>query len=263
MVKVGCSAVSAGIVESELFGHERGAFTGAHSRREGRFELADKGTIFLDEIGELQLETQAKLLRVLEDRTFERVGGNDVIHTDVRVIAATNRDLAADVEAGRFRADLYYRLNVVPILVPPLRDRGGDLELLATHFLTHFSRRQGKSIEGFLPDVRERMKRYDWPGNVRELRNFVERVTLLARGPWIGPELLRDADAQARDTAGTEPEAMDLDSVERAHILRILGETDWVVDGPSGAAKVLGLNASTLRSRMQRLGIRREGHESS
>jgi formate hydrogenlyase transcriptional activator len=264
LVKVNCSAISAGLFESELFGHVRGAFTGALQARVGRFELADGGSIFLDEIGELPLDIQVKLLRVLQEREIEPVGGNRVKTVDVRVIAATNRDLEAEVAAGRFRADLYYRLNVVPIVVPPLRDRTEDIEPLAGFFAARYAREIGKRIDGYTRATLSRLQHYPWPGNVRELSNVVQRAVVLARQPLIeiGPESLpvavkapaaKDAPAPAR----AESADRTLSGVQRQHIIDVLEQTRWVVEGAQGAANLLGTSPSTLRYRMQKLGIRR------
>jgi PAS domain S-box-containing protein len=249
LVKVNCGAIPAGLVESELFGHVRGAFTGALDKRIGRFELADGGTIFLDEIGELPLETQVKLLRVLQEREFEPVGSSRTVRVDVRVIAATNRDLDQEARAGRFRTDLLYRLNVFPIAVPPLRERRDDVPLLAAFFLAGLSKRLGKPLEGFSRRSMQRLSDYRWPGNIRELQNVVERAAILSPGPVveIGAELL---------TAGGEPEASGtLQDVERRHIASVLRTTRGVIEGPSGAARILGLHPNTLRSRMKKLGV--------
>lgn len=279
LVKVNCSAISAGLVESELFGHVRGAFTGALTSRAGRFEVAHGGTIFLDEVGELLPDTQVKLLRVLQEREIEPVGSSQTKKVDVRVIAATNRDLAAEVSAGRFRADLYYRLNVFPIVMPPLRERGGDVELLAHFFTGRFSRELGKHITAISKASLARLTAYDWPGNVRELANLIERAVVLAPGPMLelGEEILP---WRAGATAGVSPPAVTpvskpgrrpdtpvppvspasastLEDVERQHIIDVLQRVHWVVEGDAGAAAVLGLNASTLRSRMKKLAIAR------
>ena len=269
LVKVNCSAISAGLVESELFGHVRGAFTGATASRVGRFEVAHGGTIFLDEVGELPLDTQVKLLRVLQEREIEPVGSNHPRKVDVRVIAATNRDLAGEVEAGRFRKDLYFRLNVVPIEVPPLRERAGDVELLALYFAERFGRELGKRITGIAPDSLARLCAYEWPGNVRELSNVIERAVVLARGAVleIGAELLPRGErlgavrsAPPGGTAGASRGAEEtLEVAQRRHIVEALDATAWRVEGESGAAARLGINASTLRSRMKKLGIRRDG----
>jgi formate hydrogenlyase transcriptional activator len=264
LVKVNCSAISAGLVESELFGHVRGAFTGAVGSRTGRFEVADGGTIFLDEIGELPLDTQVKLLRVLQEREFEPVGSNTPRKVDVRVIAATNRDLAQEVAAGRFRADLYYRLNVLPIVVPPLREREGDIALLASFFASRFAREFGKPIEQIAPAAIERLLAYTWPGNVRELSNVIERAVVLSRGPVldVGPELLPEIAAPTHEAARAEAAAAPADAatlreIEQRHIEDVLARTGGVIEGPQGAAAALGMHPSTLRSRMKKLGIRK------
>jgi formate hydrogenlyase transcriptional activator len=262
LVKVNCSAISAGLVESELFGHVKGAFTGASESRIGRFDVADGGTIFLDEIGELPLDTQAKLLRVLQEREFEPVGSNRSRRVDVRVIAATNRDLAAEVAAGRFRSDLYFRLNVVPIVVPPLRERAGDVPLLVHLFVERYARQFGKRVTGVSDATMARLLAYDWPGNVRELQNVVERAVVLARAPVLDfgadlvPAAAEPADSAERSPAAAGPGRTLLD-VEREHIRATLARAGWVIDGPRGAAALLGLNPSTLRSRLKKLGIRR------
>jgi len=277
LVKVNCSAIAAGLVESELFGHVKGAFTGAIDRRVGRFELADGGTLFLDEVGELPLETQVKLLRVLQEREFEPVGSSRSLRVDVRVIAATNRDLAEAVRAGRFRADLFYRLNVFPIEVPPLRERRTDIPQLATFFVSRFARKFGKRVEAVSKETLDRLMAYPWPGNIRELQNVIERAVVLSSGPSLelGSELLPasaplDADgARARpESASPAPPApaslgLDaaLEAVERSHILAALEGAGWVIEGARGAAKILKLHPNTLRSRMEKLRIRRRSDE--
>jgi len=273
LVKVNCSALPAELIESELFGHEKGAFTGASARQVGRFELADGGTIFLDEVGELPLGLQAKLLRVLQEGEFERLGSGKTIKVDVRVITATNRNLSEAMQEGRFRSDLYYRLNVYPIQLPPLRERREDIELLAQTFLAEAGRRMGRVFGGMGPGVLEALRRYDWPGNVRELQNVIERATVTSTtsmlhlpegwGPATG---LKPPSSIAPTKMGdTQPHKSEqgalkegsLDDVGRNYILRILQQTGWRVEGPAGAARILGLNPSTLRSRMLKLGIRR------
>jgi formate hydrogenlyase transcriptional activator len=253
LVRINCTALPRELVESELFGHEKGAFTGAIQLRRGRFELADGGTLFLDEVGELPLETQPKLLRVLQEREFERVGGARTLRTDVRVVAATNRDLHAEVRANRFRADLYFRLEVFPIEVPPLRDRREDIPLLLRHFAAKTARRLGRTLDGLSPAFVERACAYAWPGNIRELENLVERALILTRGGMLdGSELIPGPSAAARlEPAGDGT----LEDLERAHIRRVLDETGWKVEGDRGAARRLGLNPSTLRGRMRKLGL--------
>src|SRR5882672_882047 len=250
LVKVNCNAISAGLVESELFGHVKGAFTGAIDRRVGRFELAAGGTIFLDEIGELPLETQVKLLRVLQEREFEPVGSNHTVTVDVRVIAATNRDLEEAVRAGRFRSDLFYRLNVVPIEVPSLRERSSDIPQLVMLFLARFAKKFGKKIEAVSDGSMKRLLQYSWPGNVRELQNIIERAVVLARAPVLEidenvlPLVVAPGSAAAeRPAAGAVPShGVTLEEVERSHIVATLTRTGWVIDGPKGAAQILGLH---------------------
>jgi formate hydrogenlyase transcriptional activator len=253
LVKVNCATLPVGLVESELFGHEKGAFTGAVARKTGRFELADGGTIFLDEIGELPLELQAKLLRILQEGEFERVGGSRTITVNVRVIAATNRDLATAVQAGSFRADLFYRLNVFPLTLPPLRERQDDIPLLVECFLARMAQKLGKPLQRLCEESMSRVIRYAWPGNVREVQNVIERAAILARGPIV--EI--DEALEQRLSPGDHPlPAMSLQDVERAHILRVLAETNGIVEGPRGAAQILGLHPNTLRFRLQKLGIK-------
>jgi formate hydrogenlyase transcriptional activator len=252
LVKVNCAALPAGLIENELFGHEKGAFTGAVARKIGRFELADGGTIFLDEIGELPLELQAKLLRVLREGEFERVGGSHTITVNVRVIAATNRDLATAVQAGSFRADLFYRLNVFPLTLPPLRERQDDVPLLVECFLARMAQKLGKVLRGLSDESMARVMRYSWPGNVRELRNVIERAAILARGPIVE---IDDALDQRLPPSDHPLPATSLQDVERAHILRVLAETNGIIEGPRGAARILGLHPNTLRFRLQKLGI--------
>jgi transcriptional regulator with GAF, ATPase, and Fis domain len=264
LIKVNCAALPAGLVESELFGHEKGAFTGAIARHTGRFELAEGGTIFLDEIGELPAETQAKLLRVLQEREFDRVGGTSPRKVDVRVIAATNRDLLRAVREKAFREDLYYRLSVFPILLPPLRERSDDIPLLARFLLDKFAVRIGRRFEGIDPGTLRRLMAYRWPGNVRELENVLERAVILATGPTL--EL--DPDVLGHPGAGPLPvvavkAAGTLEEVERNHVLEVLGQTRWVIDGPRGAAAILGLHPNTLRSRLKKLGLSRPPHDPS
>jgi formate hydrogenlyase transcriptional activator len=271
LVKVNCGAIPTGLVESELFGHVKGAFTGAVARRVGRFEVAHGGTIFLDEVGELPPDTQVKLLRVLQEKELEPVGSNQTVRVDVRTIAATNRDLEEAVRSGRFRADLYYRLNVVPLRIPPLRERKEDIPLLVLYFLERSSRSLGKDVRGIASESLRRLTEYSWPGNVRELHNVIERAVVLASGPvlHLGPELLparserveRVVAPATPPTAATparaKAAASSLQEVERRHILAVLDQCQWVVEGPRGAAAVLGLKPSTLRSRMTKLGATR------
>jgi len=264
LVKVNCGAISAGLVESELFGHVKGAFTGALANREGRFKLADGGTIFLDEIAELPLEAQVKLLRVLQEQEFEPVGSSKSVKVDVRVIAATNRDLAAAVAAGKFRGDLFYRLNVVPIQVPPLRERTGDVELLVQFFLQKFAKKFGRPSGRIDPETMARLVAYPWPGNIRELQNVVERAVVLARGdtltvaPDIAPAL-QPSQSEAARAAPTPGGGDSLNEVERRHIESVLLQKNWTIEGERGAARVLNMHPNTLRSRIKKLGLRRPG----
>ena len=252
LVRVNCAALPTNLIESELFGHEKGAFTGAISRKIGRFELADGGTIFLDEIGDLPVESQAKLLRILQEGEFERLGNPRTMKVDVRVIAATNRNLEEAVKRGNFREDLYYRLNVFPIKGPPLRERKEDIPVLVNYFLIKYGAKTGKKIETVSQKVLDTLQAYHWPGNIRELENIIERAVILSRGSLVEIEDLPDL----RPPAGTPSSVDTLEEVERAHILRILQETDGVIDGPKGAAVLLGLHSNTLRSRLQKLGIK-------
>jgi formate hydrogenlyase transcriptional activator len=254
MVRVNCASFPAGLVESELFGHERGAFTGADRVREGRFELAHEGTLFLDEVGEMPLETQAKLLRVLQDGMVDRLGGKQPIPVDVRIIAATNRDLSAAVKLGTFRADLLYRLNVFPIRLPTLSERPEDIPLLAQHFLERYAAKLRHSCTHIDPDSLERLVRYSWPGNVRELANVIERALILSH-----ESILRIDDhlLGLQDKSSTSLPSSDLKDFERRHILQTLSLTDWRIEGPDGAATRLGIPPSTLRSRMKHLRIKR------
>ncbi|HTL29420.1 MAG TPA: sigma 54-interacting transcriptional regulator [Tepidisphaeraceae bacterium] len=264
LIKVNCAALPTGLVESELFGHERGAFSGAISRRIGRFELASGGTIFLDEIGEIPLDVQVKLLRVLQERECERVGGNVPIKVDVRIIAATNRDLRRAVQEGKFREDLYYRLSVFPLHLPPLRERSGDLPLLVQFLVNKFAMRIGKRITGLSPDSMKRLGEYRWPGNVRELENILERAVILSGSPVLKVDPSTFAPSPTTTRAESGDLETGLESVERNHILEILRRTDWVIEGSRGAARLLDLHPNTLRSRMKRLGISRiDSHEGS
>jgi len=250
-VKMNCAAIPLGLLESELFGHERGAFTGAVSRKVGRFEAANQGTLFLDEIGDIPLELQPKLLRVLQEGEFERLGSTQTQRTDVRLISATNKDVSKLVAQNQFRRDLYYRLNVFPIVVPPLRDRREDIPLLVRHFLRIYSERMNKRIEWIPTDVMEAMTAHCWPGNIRELQNFVERSVILADGNTLTPPL-----AGLQETIEIHPPIpTTLEEVERHHIRKTLEQAHWIVGGPRGAALRLGLKRSTLYARMQKLGI--------
>jgi formate hydrogenlyase transcriptional activator len=257
-VKLNCAAIPTGLLESELFGHERGAFTGAIAQRIGRFELANRGTVFLDEIGEIPLELQPKLLRVLQDREFERLGSTRTLRTDARLIAATNRDLAALVDAQQFRADLFYRVNVFPVHVPPLRERPEDIPLLVRHFAQQFARRLHKTIETIPSDTMQGLIRYPWPGNIRELQNIIERAVIVSPGPVLQVPLT-DLNPRA---APAHPMPQDtLEDAERKHILAVLKETKWVLGGANGAAVRLGMKRSTLQFRMRKLGITRPGRQ--
>jgi formate hydrogenlyase transcriptional activator len=252
-ITVNCAALPKELIESELFGHEKGAFTGASAQRKGRFELADKGTLFLDELGELPAEAQAKLLRVLQERTFERVGGSRTLSTDVRVVAATNRDLGAMMAEGTFREDLYYRLNVFPISIPPLRARRSDIPALARHFMAQASRRLGKPLSAIAEHSLQALQQYSWPGNIRELMNVIERAAILSRGPVVeinDSVLAAEPELELLQTTGDS-----LDAVQRDHIIGILDQCSWQIEGREGAAAVLGLKPSTLRYRMRKLGI--------
>jgi transcriptional regulator with GAF, ATPase, and Fis domain len=253
LVKVNCAALPIGVIESELFGHEKGAFTGALTRRVGRFELANGGTLFLDEVGDLPQELQAKLLRVLQEGEFERVGGTQTLKVNVRLVAATNRDLASAVHDGRFRADLFYRLNVFPIAIPPLRDRVEDIPRLVRHFSMIYAGKMGRPIITIGEQVMGKLVAYRWPGNVRELQNVMERAVILAtRGRIELDDQLAAPVADARTTA-----AATLEEIERNHILSVLEKVGWRVSGESGAASILGLKRTTLEARMGKLGIAR------
>ena len=252
LVKLNCTAIPTALLESELFGHERGAFTGAIARRIGRFELAHQGTLLLDEIGDLPLDLQPKLLRVLEEREFQRIGGTQTIGSDVRIIAATNRPLEELVEEERFRADLYYRLNVFPIDLPPLRERTEDIPLLVRHFVTQHAEKLGHRIRYISPDVMETLVRHPWPGNVRELKHVLHRAVILSQGPslQLPPSQVPVRTAWSRPARGER-----FDDAVRQHILEVLRETNGIVAGPRGAAARLGLKRTTLLSRMKKLGI--------
>ncbi len=257
-VRVNCAAIPADLVESELFGHEPGSFTNAMNLRRGKFELADGGTIFLDEISEMPLDIQAKMLNVLQEKELERVGGSKTIPVNVRIISATNRDLGSEVAEGRFRADLYYRLNVYPLTLPPLRDRREDIPLLVTHFISGFNKKFGKNILEISPVIMETLQDYDWPGNIRELRNVLERAVITNTGSNLR---LPDGLSQYKDINSNnsiqETELLSLAEVERNHILRTLQKTDWQISGIKGASTLLKMNPSTLRSRIKKLGLKK------
>jgi transcriptional regulator with GAF, ATPase, and Fis domain len=261
MIKINCGAIPQGVVESELFGHEKGAFTGALQRRLGRFELADKGTLFMDEVGELPLDTQVKLLRVLQEQEFERLGGVRGIKVDVRLVAATNRDLEAEIAGGRFRADLFYRLAVFPIRIPALRERPEDIPLLVRHFLAHFQRKLAKSLKAVTPESMRRLTEYAWPGNIRELQNVMERACVLSRGPTVdvGAALGGSDQAAADAMPVADDRLLTLEEHEQAQIRRALEMASGKIHGAGGAAELLGINASTLRSRMEKHGMARQG----
>ena len=260
LIKINCGAIPSGLIESELFGHEKGSFTGAYQQRIGRFELADKGTLFMDEVGELPLDTQVKLLRVLQEQEFERVGSTKPMRVDVRLISATNRDIEREVAEGRFRADLFYRLNVFPIRIPPLRERPDDIPLLVDYFLAQFQRKLAKSLKRVDEKSMEQLQRYAWPGNIRELQNVLERACVLASGPVVSlAEPLRaSVSAPAAGVQATAP-LVTLEESERAHIRRALRVAEGKIHGPKGAADLLGINPSTLRSRMEKLGLTAKG----
>ncbi len=262
-VKLNCAAIPTGLLESELFGHEKGAFTGAIAQRVGRFELAHRGTVFLDEIGEIPLELQPKLLRVLQEREFERLGSSRTLRTDARLVAATNRDLGAMVEEQKFRSDLYYRLNGFPGRVPPLRERPEDIPLLVRHFVQQFSRRTSRNIDTIPSETMTALIQYDWPGNIRELQNVIERAVILSKGPVlrVAVDDLKPRTTPAESERDRAVEADGnirgvLEDTERKQILNALEQTNWIVAGPNGAAARLGMKRSTLQSRMQKLGVR-------
>jgi formate hydrogenlyase transcriptional activator len=252
-VKLNCAAIPFDLLESELFGHERGAFTGAIAQKIGRFELADKGTLFLDEVGDIPPGLQPKLLRVLQEQEFERLGSTRTQQVNIRLVAATNRNLADMVKRGQFRSDLYYRLNVFPIPLPPLRERREDIPALVEHFVEIYSHRMNKQIEHIPPETMSALTSYQWPGNIRELQNFMERSVIVSSGNVLRPPL-----ASLKAAAATESEeVVTLEEAERGHIRKILEQTRWVVAGPNGAAARLGMKRSTLYFRMQKLGISR------
>jgi len=279
-VKLNCAAIPFDLLESELFGHEKGAFTGAVAQKVGRFELADTGTLFLDEIGDLPLAVQPKLLRVLQEQEFERLGSGRTHRINVRLVAATHRDLGAMVARNEFRSDLYYRLNVFPVLIPPLRERRDDIRQLVWHFVEVFSRRMGKRIEQIPQATMDAFSAYHWPGNVRELQNLVERAVIRSDNGVLPNPLSQSqvcsgsvykpgADLQPIEESSTriepgavpEPESKDsLEDIQRQHVLRVLERTGWVISGPTGAGAILQIHPNTLRSLMNRLGIRRAAH---
>ena len=246
----------AGLLESELFGHERGAFTGAIAQRIGRFELAHQGTLFLDEVGEIPLELQSKLLRVLQEKQFERLGSSRTMTVDVRIVAATNRDLGKLVASGQFRSDLFYRLSVFPVVVPPLRDRAEDIPLLVHYFVSRFAKRMGKNVDVIPPGTMQALCRYTWPGNVRELEHVIERAVILSPGPELRISAVELEPAEAATAVSNAPST--LEDIEREHILRMLREAKGKIGGPGGAAERLGMNRTTLNSRMQKLRISRK-----
>ena len=252
-IKLNCAAIPFDLLESELFGHEKGAFTGAIAQKVGRFELADKGTLFLDEVGDIPLALQPKLLRVLQEQEFERLGGTRTHQVDVRLVAATNRNLVEMVKRNEFRSDLYYRLNVFPIPLPPLRERREDIPALVEHFVEIYARRMDKQIEHISPETMAALTSYQWPGNIRELQNFIERSVIVTSGSVLEPPLSSLESAAAVESIG----AITLEDAERDHICKILEQTRWVVAGPNGAAARLGIKRSTLYFRMQKLGISR------
>jgi formate hydrogenlyase transcriptional activator len=252
-IKLNCAAIPDALLESELFGHERGAFTGAVAQKVGRFEMADNGTLFLDEVGDIPLALQPKLLRVLQEQEFERLGGTRTHQVDVRLVAATNRDLAGMVKRREFRDDLFYRLNVFPIQLPPLRARHEDVPLLVAHFVEIYSRRMGKQIEHIPAETMSALSSYQWPGNIRELQNFIERSVILSAGTVLRPPLAELKHSPELESVG----AITLEEAERDHIRKTLEHTKWVVAGPNGAAARLGVKRSTLYFRMQKLGISR------
>jgi transcriptional regulator with GAF, ATPase, and Fis domain len=257
-VKVNCAALPATLIESELFGHEKGAFTGALEKRIGKFERAEKGTIFLDEVGEMPIELQVKLLRVLQEREIERVGGRDTIKVDVRIIAATNKNLEKEVADGRFRLDLYYRLNVFPITLPALRDRREDIPALAYYFMNHYNHKAGKKISGISDTVLRKMMAYNWPGNIRELEHLIERSVLLAKGTVIEDVLLPTVGKKTEATVPEEAAMKTIAENEKDYIISVLKKCNGRIWGPGAAAEILNINPSTLRSKMKKLGIKKE-----
>jgi transcriptional regulator with GAF, ATPase, and Fis domain len=259
-IKVNCAALPASLIESELFGHERGAFTGALEKRIGKFEQANGGTIFLDEIGEMPIEMQVKLLRVLQEKEIERIGGKDTIHMDVRIIAATNRNLEKEIAEGRFRMDLYYRLNVFPITLPPLRERKEDIPMLAIHFLHYYSRKIGKQINNITSEALQKLMLYDWPGNIRELENLLERSVILALDNVINDFKFPEARYNVKALSSTLVQIKTIEENERDHIIATLKICKGKIFGDGGAAELLGVNVSTLNSKIKRLGIKKENY---
>jgi formate hydrogenlyase transcriptional activator len=251
-IKLSCAAIPSGLLESELFGHEKGAFTGAIMRKAGRFEVADTGTLFLDEVGDIPLELQSKLLRVLQEKEFERLGSTRTQKVDVRVIAATHRDLKQRVQDGEFRSDLFYRLHVFPLLVPPLRDRSEDIPALVRHYVKKYATRMNRRIETIPSRAMEVFAGYPWPGNVRELQNFIERAVILSPGSALQPPL---AELQEAGVSSPSPKLNTLEEVEREHVLRAIRESNWVIGGPNGAAARLGMKRTTLTYRIRKLKI--------
>ena len=254
-IKVNCAAIPSGLLESELFGHEKGAFTGAITRKPGRFELADKGTLFLDEVGDIPLELQAKLLRVLQEHEFERLGSTRTQQVDVRVVAATHRDLKQMVQAGTFRGDLYYRIHVFPLAVPPLRHRREDIPLIVRHFVGKYSQRMNRDIETISTRTMEVLTNYAWPGNVRELQNFIERAVILSPGTSLHAPLDELTQETVEGSQTQQTHLSTFEEMEREHVLRALKESNWVTGGPKGAAAKLGMKRTTLAYRIRKLGI--------
>jgi formate hydrogenlyase transcriptional activator len=253
-IRINCAAIPENLLESELFGHEKGAFTGAVAPRTGRLEVAHQGTLFLDEVGDIPLELQPKLLRVLQEKEFERLGSNRTISSDVRIVAATNQDLGKMVGVGQFRSDLFYRLDVFPIIVPPLRERREDIPLLVQYFLSKFASRMKKNIDTVPPDKMQALCKYPWPGNIRELEHIIERAVILSRGPVLNVPVFESAPAEEVLPSPSST----LENVEREHIIRVLRESKGKIGGPGGAAERLGMNRTTLNSRMQKLKISRK-----
>lgn len=262
-VRINCAAIPMDLLESELFGHEKGAFTGAIAQKIGRFEMADKGTLFLDEVGDIPLALQPKLLRVLQEQEFERLGSTRTHQVDVRLVAATNRDLVELVSEKAFRSDLYYRLNVFPIFVPPLRDRREDIPALVKHFVEKYSERMNRNIEEIPVEIMDALTNFSWPGNIRELQNFVERSVILTSGTVLQARLKTlKPSAEVQSQEAVTQEAVTMEDAEREHICKTLEQTNWVISGQNGAAARLGLKRSTLYFRMQRLGIFRSAKRS-